>query len=257
MPNMHEFLNHGWRAGPLPIAHRGDSVRCPENTMEAFESAYALGYRYLETDVHATCDGKLVVFHDDDLDRMTDGSGPVSGQTWNDLRHLKIAGTARIPLLAELLDCWPDTRFIIDPKADSAVEPLYRTLADRDVWDRVCVGSFSGQRIAWLREQAGSQLCTSMTPSEILRLRLGALGLPSGRFRALCVQAPLRHHSFRVITPQFLAAAGKRGLPVQAWTINDCQTMEWLIEIGIDAIMTDDPELLKSLLRDRGTWQDP
>ncbi len=254
---MHEFLNHGWRSGPLPIAHRGDSARHPENTMEAFEAAYALGYRYLETDVHATRDGKLVVFHDETLDRMTDGSGPIAGQTWDTLCRLRIAGTARIPLLADLLDRWSDTRFIIDPKADGAVEPLYRTLADRNAWDRVCVGSFSGQRIQWLRQQAGPQLCTSTTPMETLRLRLGSMGLPSGRFRARCIQAPLRHRGFRVMTPRFLAAARRHGLPVQAWTINDRQTMERLIEIGVDAIMTDEAERLKSLLQDHGTWQDP
>ncbi|MCY4258638.1 MAG: glycerophosphodiester phosphodiesterase [Rhodobacteraceae bacterium] len=253
---MHDFLEHDWMPGPLPIAHRGHSTLYPENTMEAFESAYNLGYRYLETDVHVTRDGKLVAFHDDDLDRMTDGAGRITEQDWNDLRRLKVAGMARIPLFTDLLDRWPNARFIVDPKEDNAVEPLHRVLAEQNIWDRVCVGSFSVKRILWLREQAGPRLCTSMTRNEVIRLRFASLGLPTGHFAAQCIQVPLRHRGIRVLTPGFIRAARQRNLPIQIWTINDRPTMEWLIEIGIDAIMTDDAALLKSLLQKGGLWQD-
>lgn len=250
----HPFLEHAWLPGPLPIAHRGYSARFPENTYEAYEAAYNLGYRYLETDVHATADGKLVAFHDDDLDRVTESTGRISALEWNEIRRIKVGGTAHIPLLQDLFLSWPDARFIIDPKEDSAVEPLFGVLKETDVWDRVCVGSFSDQRLDWLRNEAGPKLCTSMGPNELLRMRLASVGLPFQNIRAMCVQAPLRHRGLPVITRRFLNAVHKRGLSVQAWTINDRATMERLLDLGIDAIMSDESDLLKSVFMERGYW---
>ena len=252
---MHQFLDHEWLPGPLPIAHRGFCARYPENTAEAYEAAYNLGYRYLETDAHVSADGKLVAFHDDDLDRVTDSSGRISELDWAEIRTLKIHGKAHIPLMQDLLMSWPDARFIIDPKEDSAVKPLHDVLAECNAWERVCVGSFSDQRLDWLRDRAGPRLCTSMGPNELLRMRLSSLGIPVGNFRADCIQAPLRHRRLPVITPRFLRNTHRKGYMVQAWTINDKTTMNWLLDLGIDAIMSDESELLKSVFEQRGLWQ--
>ena len=104
---------------PLAFAHRGGIQSFPENSLKAFKGAYDLGFRYMETDVHATKDGKLVAFHDDN--RSSDrGEG---GRIYSDLSHALIDGTEPIPLLIELLEEFPDAKFNIDPKHD-AVKPL-------------------------------------------------------------------------------------------------------------------------------------
>ena len=253
---MHVFLEHHSHPLPEPIAHRGYSARFPENTMAAFAAAVDLGYRCLETDVHVTDDDILVAFHDSVLDRVTDRQGRIEDMEWSELRKVLVGGSEPIPRFSELLATWPDMRFIIDPKEDSAVEPLYRALSQADCWNRVCVGSFSDKRLRWLREQAGSRLCTSAGPKEITFLRFASYGLPIPPVAANCVQAPLRRHGLTVLDRSFVSAAHARGLPVQAWTINSERTMDQLLDIGVDGIMTDEAELLKDVFLRRKLWRD-
>ena len=94
------FLDH---PGPLAFAHRGGAGEWPENTMPAFEHAVGLGYRYVETDVHATADGVLVAFHDDALDRVTDRTGKIADLPWSYVAEARVDGREPIPRLDDLL----------------------------------------------------------------------------------------------------------------------------------------------------------
>lgn len=117
----HPYLDHD---GPIPFAHRGGASEAPENTLPAFEYAVGLGYRYLETDVHATADGRLVAFHDASLDRVTDRRGRIAELPWSEVARAMVDGRAPIPLLNDLFEAFPDARINIDCKSDRAVEPL-------------------------------------------------------------------------------------------------------------------------------------
>ncbi len=254
MNNLHPFLNHPNYPLPLPIAHRGYSARFPENTMAAFAAAVDLGYTCLETDVHATSDDRLVAFHDTKLERVTGSPGTIEDMTWDQLRKLRVEGTEPIPLLEEILVSWPSVRLIIDPKEDSAVRPLYTVLDQFDAWNRVCVGSFSDRRLEGLRHEAGPKLCTSMGPKEVRKLRLSSWGLPLSGYQALCVQVPSRHKGVRLLDRSFIDTAHSSNLPVQAWTINDVAAMEKLLDLNIDAIMTDEAVVLKDVFEKRSLW---
>ena len=109
-------------------AHRGGALYPPnrhrENTLHAFSQAVELGYRYLETDVHATADGVLVAFHDSVLDRVTDRTGAVARLPYAEVARARIAGQDPIPRLSELLTAFPDARFNIDAKSAGAVDLL-------------------------------------------------------------------------------------------------------------------------------------
>src|SRR5213078_954322 len=107
--------------GPIAFAHRGGASDHPENTLPAFQHAIDLGYRYLETDVHATADGVVVAFHDTTLDRVTDHIGRIAELPWSVVREARVAGTEPIPLLEDLLAAWPEARINIDPKVDAVV----------------------------------------------------------------------------------------------------------------------------------------
>ncbi len=219
--------------------------------MAAFEAAIEMGFEYLETDAQATADGRLVVFHDDTLERLTGAAGRISGKSWDEVRRLRIAGKERIPLVAELLCSFPDAKINIDPKQDDAVEPLLALLREMHAWERVCVGSFSASRLDHLRQAAGSKLCTSATRSEVTRLWLTRFGLPFKNRSANCLQVPPYHRRIKVIDRRFIRAAHDRGLPVHAWTINSEPEMTALIEIGVDGIMTDNAELAMQLFNER------
>ncbi len=246
------FLDH---PAPLAFAHRGGAGEWPENTMPAFANAVALGYRYLETDVHATADGVLVAFHDDRLDRVTDRTGLIGALPWAEVRQARVGGEA-IPLLEDVLGTWPDVRVNIDSKHDAAVGPLVSAIERTAAHDRVCVAAFSDTRLARFRRLTAHRVCTASGPREIARVRVAAYGIPTGRLAATaaCLQVPVRHGRVRIVDRRFLAAAHRRNLPVHVWTIDDPAEMDRLLDLGVDGIMSDRPAVLKEVLMRRGQW---
>jgi glycerophosphoryl diester phosphodiesterase len=241
--------------GPLAFAHQGAHVDgAGENTMASFEAAVTLGYRYLETDVHATADGVLVAFHDDHLDRLTDRRGAIADLSWAEVRAARVRGRHEIPLLEDVLAAWPDVRVNIDPKHDAAVDPLVDLIGRTGSVDRVCIGAFSDVRLARVRSALGDRVCTSMGPRQVRRLVAASRGVPAGRFSAACVQVPVRHGPVTLVNERFVAAAHRRGLQVHVWTINDAAEMRRLLDLGVDGIMTDRPDVLKTVLTERGAW---
>ena len=133
-PAQFAFLDH---PGPIPFAHRGGSADGLENSLAAFAGAVDLGYRYLETDVHATSDGVLLAFHDHTLDRVTDRRGVVARLPWREVRRARIGGREPIPTLEELLGSWPDVRVNVDIKEQGAVAPLVEVIRRTQAVDRV------------------------------------------------------------------------------------------------------------------------
>ena len=262
--NRHPFLD---AVGPVPIAHRGGSAVWPQNTMAAFEGAVGLGYRYLETDVQATSDGVLAVFHDDLLAPVADRDGRISEMTWAEVSQARVGGEP-IPRLEELLDAFDDARISIDPKTDVAVEPLIAALRQADVLNRVCIGSFSDARLARIDEAFGDAVCLSLGPREIARLRMMSLaalpartgtgnGRRSGRsrpFRGRVASIPLRQGPVPLATRRLVDLAHRLGVTVYVWTIDDPAEMGRLLDLGVDGIMTDEPVLLLDVMARRGLW---
>lgn len=222
--------------------------------MAAFETAVAMGYRYLETDAHATSDGVLVAFHDHELDRLTDRRGRIGDLPWSEVRDARVRGGDGLPLLEDLLTAWPDVRVNIDPKHGAAVDPLIALIERTGTIDRVCIGAFSDGRLARMRRRLGARLCTSMGPRQVTRLVAASRGLPTGRFTAACVQVPVRWAGVPVVTGRLLAAAHQRGLQVHVWTVNDPDEMHRLLDLGVDGLMTDRPDVLKRVYEDRDIW---
>jgi len=245
------FLDH---PGPIPFAHRGGAGDWPENTMPAFEGAVALGYRYVETDVHVTADGVLVAFHDDRLDRVTDRTGLIRELPWAEVRRARVEGREPIPLLEDLLGTWPELRVNIDPKHDTAVDPLVDVIRRTGSIDRVCVGSFSDRRLGRISAMLGPRLCTSLGPKGVARLRAASFGLPAGRLPARCAQVPPGTGRVPLVDERFVRAAHHRGLQVHVWTIDDEAEMHRLLDLGVDGIMTDRPAVLRGVLEARGAW---
>lgn len=243
---MHPYLQHD---GVIAFAHRGGALEAPENTMKAFQYAVDLGYRYIETDAYATRDGVLLAFHDDRLDRVTDRRGLIAEMDYADIRDARIGGAEPIPLLEELLSTWPSIRINIDPKHDGAVGPLIDLLQRMDVLDRICVGSFSDARIARVRTAFGDAICTSMGPREVARFWLAKRRIPVGRFKANCIQIPLKQGPVTLVDAAAIRAAHRHGLKLHVWTIDDEDEMRRLIRLGVDGIMTDRPSLLRSVLK--------
>jgi glycerophosphoryl diester phosphodiesterase len=248
----------------IAMAHRG-GARHPdlhgvENTLHAFRHAVALGYRYLETDVHLTRDGRLVAFHDDVLDRMTDRPGAIASLHSDELAEVRIAGEHAVPTMAELFEEFPDARFNIDLKAPGSAPALAELVERTGTQDRICVGSFSAGCLRQFRRLVGDRVATSASPSEVGRFlvsswpvvrRLGA------RRRFAALQIPRRRGPLPLATRSVVRRAHALGVHVHVWTVDDPAEMEELIDLGVDGLITDRTDLLKDVLVARGLWRDP
>lgn len=264
MRDVHPFVVE---PGPIAFAHRGGGGEAPENTLAAFEIAVALGYRYLETDVHLTRDGVLVAFHDERLDRVTDRTGAIAelgiaeveaadaGHTFSPDRGrtFPFRGCGiRVPRLEAILARWTDARVNIDPKSDACVEPLVALLDRLGAWERVCVGSFSDRRLHRIRALARGRACTSMGPHAVALARLTTASGVMRRLGADCIQVPISRGPIPIVTERFIAAAHSARLPVHVWTINEETTINELLDLEVDGIMTDRLRVLRDVLTRRG-----
>lgn len=266
---MHKFT-HPFFEGLTPtlhIAHRGGSALAPENTMVAFEQAVqAFGTDMLEIDVHLTADGVMVVFHDDDLDRTTDGRGPIAARTLAALREVD-AGYhftpdkgqtfpwrgrgVRVPRLDETLEAFPDLRFNIEVKTPNphAVVGLLKVVRDLGAIDRVCIGS-AKDRIGARLAAAAPEACHFYPQNALARYVLPTLaGLkPHLDRRYTVLDMPDRLGPLNLITPRLLRVAGETGRWVNVWTIDDPVQMGRLIQMGVGGVMTDRPDRLTAAL---------
>ncbi|GAC1339763.1 MAG: glycerophosphodiester phosphodiesterase [Candidatus Dormibacteria bacterium] len=256
--------------GPIGFAHRGGAGDHPENTLAAFAASVALGYRYVETDVHTTRDGVVMAFHDASLDRTTDRTGRIvdlsvaeveaadAGHTFSidgGRTHPWRGRQVRVPRLETILESWPHLRLNIDPKSDRSVEPLVALLHRMNVLERVCVGSFSDRRLQRVRALCGGAVCTSMGRGAVAAVRFAAwAGRPAPRGAADCMQIPLRGYGVPLVTPGLLATAHRAKLPLHVWTVDDRPLMDRLLDWGVDGLMTDRPLVLREALAARGAW---
>lgn len=248
----HPYLDH---PGPIPFAHRGGAADGLENTVFQFRRAVELGYRYIETEVHATADGKLVAFHDETLDRVTDGAGRIADLFWSDVSHARVAGKEPVPLFEELLETFPEVRWNVDIKAEPALRPLLDLLERTDSWNRVLVGSFSEKRVVRAQHLAGPRLATSFGTRGVLNLRLRSWGAPLPvRRSAVAAQVPEEQSGVPVVDRRFVQAAHARGVQVHVWTINEADRMHRLLDLGVDGIMTDHIDTLREVMVERGVW---
>jgi glycerophosphoryl diester phosphodiesterase len=250
----YRFLDHD---GPIAFAHRGGAAGGLENSMAAFQRAVDLGYRYLETDVHATADGVALAFHDRTLDRVTDRAGRVAELPYREVAQAKIGGVEPIPLFEDLLATWPEIRVNVDVKDPRAIGPLVEVIRRTDAVDRVCIAAFSDRRVRAARAALGPQLCTSVGPREVARLRAASYGrwlrrlAPQG---VPCVQVPSVAARFALVDRRFVETAHALGMHVHVWTIDARVEMERVLDLGVDGVMTDQLELLRDVLARRGAW---
>jgi len=250
--SIHPFLKH---STPIAFAHRGGASDAPENTMPAFQRAIDLGYTYIETDVHVTRDGVLLAFHDDDLSRTCGRPGKISELDYAEVSQARVNGIEPIPLLEDLIATWPNTHINIDCKSDQALQPLETRLAHGDLFERVCIGSFSDKRLNHLRETFGDKLCTSMGPRDVTKLRLGSWVRHVGKYQnVFAAQVPVSQGPLTIVDRKFIDAAHRADLQVHVWTIDDPIEMKRLLDLGVDGIMTDRPAILKQILQERNCW---
>lgn len=257
---------------PLVMAHRGESGNIPENTMEALETAVELGVDVLESDARLTKDDQIVLFHDDNLTRTTGEEGTVRDYPLDKLLEFDPGynfttdnGTTfpfrgkglKIVTLREAFERFPDTVFNLDIKDTfaSASKEMAHLIADMDMKQSVIIASFTDAQIERFR-QLLPDVPTSAHPGEVKRFVFSSkIGLPRIKtedinYRAF--QVPIKSGPLAIVTKKFIKMAHERNIAVHVWTINDEATMNYLLNLGVDGIFTDQPAILRYVLQRRG-----
>ncbi len=249
----------------LVIAHRGGKGLAPENTLTAFARSAALGVDVLEMDLRQSSDGALIVLHDQRVDRTTNGQGAADSLSLAQLKQLDAGyhfspdgqtfpyrgqGVA-IPTLDEVFTAFPNMRFLIEIKDDSAdlVSDFCRTIRRFELNDRVTAASFRSRPLASLR-QTCPEVATSAPSSAGLSfvflhwLRLDAAYHPTSQ----AFQFPTRFGKINLIDQRFIARAHAHNIQVHVWTINDPDAMQHYLDLGVDGLITDYPDRLLRIL---------
>jgi glycerophosphoryl diester phosphodiesterase len=252
---------------PLVMAHQGGEELWPSNTMHAFERAVALGVDVLEMDLHVTADGALVLIHDETVDRTTDGMGVVEQMTLAEVKALD-AGYywtdddgqtfpfrgqgITVATLEEVFQAFPAMPMNIEIKLVEnvpVVEPFCQMIRQYGMQDKVLVASFHQDVLDQFRA-ACPEVSTSTTQNEVINffarhfVGLAASYSPP----AQAVQVPEYRSGIHILTPRFIKDAHSRGMDVHVWTVNEAEDMQRMIDLGVDGIITDRPDILLELL---------
>ena len=244
-------MTHPWfegTAAPRALAHRGfvppDSEGVIENSFAAVAAAHAAGAQYVESDCHLTGDGRVVLFHDDTLQRVTGDPRPIAEVAFAELERLML-DRGGIVELGQALEAFPTLRFNLDVKAPGAAEPTGRAVARHS--DRVLLTSFSDARreaaLASCRAVGGHAATSAGTATIARALAALAIGSTALVRRVLtgidALQGPTRHRRVPIVTPRLVRVAHRLGVEVHVWTINDPAEMRRLLDLGVDGIVTD------------------
>lgn len=252
---------------PLVFAHQGGENLRPSNTLLAFQYAVELGADVLDTDMHLTQDGVLVLMHDETVDRTTDGTSAIRDLTLKEIKQLD-AGYRfslddgqtfpyrgqglTVPTLEELFTAFPDKRFGIEIKQTppEVAVPFCATIRKYQMQGQVLVSSFRQENMDAFRKEC-PEVATSATEDEVRAFfvlnMLGLADVLTPDYSSL--QVPETSGNLQILTPSFVAAAHRRGLAVQPWTINEAEDLQRILALGVDGINTDNPDQLLGMLK--------
>jgi glycerophosphoryl diester phosphodiesterase len=240
------------------FAHRGGCDLGPENTLAAFDLGMAAGADGLELDVRLSSDGIVMVHHDDTLERTTSAAGPLKRLTADELARVdagcRFAGRGDfpfrsqgvgIPTLAQVLRRYPEARIIIEMKVDSAAmgEAVARAVREAGAVERVCLAGYGSRSAAAARAAlpgAAASACFREVQLAVYRswLRWPVRHVPYG-----CFQVPEVSGGHRIVSPRFIRHSHQAGLKVQVWTVDEEADMRRLLDWGVDALITNRPDL--------------
>jgi glycerophosphoryl diester phosphodiesterase len=245
----------------MVYAHRGGSKLRPENTLLAFDHGLSLGADGIELDVHLSRDGVVVVHHDATLERTTNGRGPVAALTADELERLD-AGTrwdeyrgrtGGVPRLDAVLRRYPSARLIIELKVN-APELAHRTIdaiRAAGAVDRAALGSFGTRVLRAAREYEPAIPTGSSREETRLALYRSWVRWPVRRPTYREYQVPELAGNTRVVSPRFVRYAHAAGLLVKVWTVDAAEDMRRLLSWGVDAIISDRPDVAVAVVKGR------
>jgi glycerophosphoryl diester phosphodiesterase len=256
---------------PIVIGHRGAAGEVPENTLESFRHALAEGAQILESDLHTSADGVVVMCHDDAVDRTTDGTGSIAALDSSQLERLD-AGfrftpdggrthpfrgrRLRIPTLREAFESFPDARFNLELKErqPALVSGALGLIAEFKREAKTLVTAADDRLMAMLRDAlkaSGMHVAMGACAGDVASFVRAALAGSPPPSEPMALQIPVEFAGRRLVTPELIRVAHRHDIQVHVWTVNDPREIEQLLDLGVDGIVTDHPGRLAALVAER------
>ncbi|MDC2980948.1 glycerophosphodiester phosphodiesterase family protein [Gammaproteobacteria bacterium] len=230
----------------IGLSHRGNSKKYIENSFEAFNSVIQMGYKYIETDLRMTLDKEVIAFHDPDLKRLFNLDLQVKDLTFNEIASLFKEKNCNLLTLKDALRKFPRIHFNIDLKVEAVIQDSIKVVTDLNAFDRVCFASFYSSRTRKvLRHNQNAIVSMGMTDVALFKF----FKLIDKNIKI--IQIPLKWKGIKILTRNLIKKADKSNLLVHVWTINDRETINNLIDLGVNGIVTDEPELLMEIMKER------
>jgi glycerophosphoryl diester phosphodiesterase len=250
------------------LAHRGIPLEYPENTLISFKKAVEFGVDVLETDTHLSKDKRFVILHDDDISRVSDGTGKPSDYSLEELKKFDAGynftndNGETFPFrgkgitftsVDEILSEFPHQKFNIDLKDNNPNQVQYwvELIKEYDAEHRVLTASQYTSNLKVVRKHFPN-MATCFSAKEVfgfyLRNKFGRISEKT-RFSGDALQIPVSMGPLHIVTERSIENAHKKGLYMHIWTINEEETMKKLFGMGVDGIFTDDPKLLKKVIK--------
>lgn len=224
-----DLIRDSWKA-PVVVAHRGGAAYHAENTREAYQAAIEMGMRMSETDIHLSQDGEMVVMHDKTLDRTTSLKGAVVETPWATMKK------AGIPSLADLLQVTKDrTNLIIEIKDGVGIEQKMVDLLKKEkMIDQTVMFSFAGERVKLTKELSPKTYSVWLSAKKP--------ELPGFFDTVKSYGADAFGVQFKNCTPELVAAAHARKMPIFVWTVPPGPEIDRLKALKVNFIITDHPK---------------
>ena len=230
----------------IGLSHRGNSKRFIENSFEAFNSVIQMGYKYVETDLRMTLDGEVIAFHDPDLKRLFNLDLQVKDLTFNEIANLFKEKNCSLLTLEDALKKFPKIHFNIDLKVEEVIQDSIKVVTDFNAFDRVCFASFHSSHTEKVLRH-NQNIIVSMGMKDVALFKF--FNLHNKKIKI--VQIPLKWKGIKIMTRNLIQKAHKSNLLVHVWTINDRKLINNLIDLGVNGIVTDEPELLMEIMKER------
>ena len=237
-------------------AHRGFSGKYPENTMLAFEKALEAGCEGIEFDVHLTKDGKVVIIHDERIDRTSDKTGWVKDMTYEELckadfsyKYMGETEFQKIPTLREYFELVKDKDIISNIELKTGIfeypgieKVVYDMICEFDLKDKVIISSFNHHSVMRMKELDPNLECGFLSETWILDV-----GEYMNRYG---VEA--YHPIFRMLNEEITEDLKKHHCRINTWTVNEEEDILEMIRIGVDGIISNYPDRVGRLLKEKG-----
>ena len=230
----------------IGLSHRGNSKKFIENSFEAFNSVIQMGYKYIETDLRMTKDNEVIAFHDPDLKRLFNLDLQVKDLTFKEIANLFREKNCSLLTLEDALKKFPEIHFNIDLKVKEVIKDSIKVVENLNAFNRVCFASFHSSHTKKIL-QHNKNAIISMGMKDVALFKF--FNFKNEKIKI--IQIPLKWKGIKVLTRNLIQKANKSNLLVHVWTVNDRKTINYLIDLGVNGIVTDEPELLMKIMKER------